>query len=114
MRSHSLLAVYCGLIIAVLSPVSPAAEGALVVINGDPVVPNRETDADTSSNNDRVFSTSQGGIAPSPMFIFPPATPGCSGSHCVQPPVICVGMSCFDPGQINNPVRTLWTQDGIE
>lgn len=37
MRSHSLLAVYCGLIIAVLSPFSFAAEGALAVINGDPV-----------------------------------------------------------------------------
>ena len=36
-RSHSLLAVCCGLIIAMLSPVSPAAEGALAVINGDPV-----------------------------------------------------------------------------
>ena len=37
MRSHSLLAVCCGLIIAVLSPFSLAAEGALVVINGVPV-----------------------------------------------------------------------------
>ena len=37
MRSHFLLAVCCGLIIAMLSPVSLAAEGALAVINGDPV-----------------------------------------------------------------------------
>ena len=37
MRSHSFLAVYCGSIIAVLSSFSLAAEGALVVINGDPV-----------------------------------------------------------------------------
>lgn len=36
-RSHFLLAVCCGLIIAMLSPVSRAAEGALAVINGDPV-----------------------------------------------------------------------------
>ena len=28
--------------------------------------------------------------------------------------VACVGVECFDPGFANDPVRTLWTQDGIE
>jgi type IV pilus assembly protein PilY1 len=30
------------------------------------------------------------------------------------PPIACVGVECFDPGFVNYPVRTLWTQDGIE
>ena len=35
------------------------------------------------------------------------------GQGCNEPPLACVGVECFDPGFANNPVRTLWTQDGI-
>jgi len=27
---------------------------------------------------------------------------------------MCIGVECNPPGFKNNPVRTLWTQDGIE
>lgn len=86
------------------------------VRNGDPVV-----DLDTLDPNDpdaideeRVTELEQGGIAPKPMFLFPsPEDEDCTGQECAPPPIGCVGVECFDPGFANNPVRTLWTQDGI-
>ena len=86
------------------------------VLNGDPVV-----DLDTLDPNDpdaadaaRVTDLEQGGIAPRPMFLFPsPTDPNCQGEECAPAPIGCVGVECFDPGFPNNPVRTLWTQDGI-
>jgi len=84
------------------------------VLNGDPIadlddiVPGEEDDA-------RVEELAQGGIAPSPRFLFPsPDDPDCEGADCAPPPLGCVGVECFDPGFNNFPVRTLWTQDGIE
>ena len=63
----------------------------------------------------RVTELEQGGIAPKPSFLFPsPTDPNCTGEECSPPPIGCVGVECFDPGFANNPVRTLWTQDGIE
>ncbi|MDZ7644009.1 MAG: hypothetical protein U5K76_07200 [Woeseiaceae bacterium] len=48
------------------------------------------------------------------MFLFPsPDDPNCQGEECAPPPIGCVGVECFDPGYANNPVRTLWTQDGV-
>ncbi len=87
------------------------------VVNGDPIVPlgaavhtggNGPTDA-------RVTELAQSGIAPRPVFLFPsPWDPDCEGEKCAPPPVTCIGVECFDPGFRNNPVRTLWTQDGEE
>ena len=54
------------------------------------------------------------GIAPTPAFLFPSGDDDCNGHECAPPPIGCVGVECFDPGFPNNPVRTLWTQDGIE
>ena len=88
------------------------------IVNGDPVV-----DLDSLDPNDpeaaddaRVTELKQGGIAPKPTFLFPsPADPeNCQGDECAPPPVGCVGVECFHPGFTNNPVRTLWTQDGID
>ena len=62
----------------------------------------------------RVTALQQGGIAPTPAFLFPSGDSSCTGSDCAPPPLGCVGVECFDPGFANNPVRTLWTQDGIE
>ena len=63
----------------------------------------------------RVTDLEQGGIAPKPTFFFPsPTDPNCTGEDCSPPPVGCVGVECFDPGFPNFPVRTLWTQDGID
>jgi type IV pilus assembly protein PilY1 len=65
---------------------------------------------------ERVTELEQGGIAPKPTFLFPsPADPAnCEGEECAPPPIGCVGVECFDPGFPNNPVRTLWTQDGVD
>lgn len=85
------------------------------IVNGDPVVNNLDTLADSDADNERVYDLEQGGIAPTPTIIFPsPDDPDCIGAACAPPPIGCVGVECFDPGFVNNPVRTLWTQDGIE
>ncbi len=84
------------------------------VENGDPVVNNLDTLDPADADAERVSELAQGGIAPTPVFLFPsPTDPDCFGADCA-PPVTCVGVECFDPGFANNPVRTLWTQDGIE
>ncbi len=84
------------------------------VANGDPVVDNISTLTASESNDARTTALQQGGIAPTPAFLFPGGDDGCSGADCSPPPIGCVGVECFDPGFANNPVRTLWTQDGIE
>ena len=83
-------------------------------INGDPIVPNIDTLNPLISDDERRTTLQQGGIAPSPTILFPSPDPNCQGDDCKQPPLGCVGVECFDPGFENNPVRTLWTQDGIE
>jgi type IV pilus assembly protein PilY1 len=84
------------------------------VINGDPIVPNIETLSPALSDAARRQTLAQGGIAPSPTFLFPSPDPDCTGEACSPPPIGCVGVECFDPGFENFPVRTLWTQDGVE
>jgi type IV pilus assembly protein PilY1 len=85
------------------------------VENGDPVVNNLDTLAAADADDERMEELAQGGIAPTPTILFPsPDDPTCTGTDCVVPPIGCVGIECFDPGFANNPVRTLWTQDGIE
>jgi type IV pilus assembly protein PilY1 len=84
------------------------------VANGDPVANNLDSMDPNDSNPARVTTLEQGGIAPSPAFLFPGGEDGCTGAACSPPPLGCIGVECFDPGFANNPVRTLWTQDGIE
>ncbi len=89
----------------------------LDIVNGDPVVEQSLGVTLTSEEADeaRVTKLEQGGIAPKPTFFFPsPTDPNCTGDECSPAPVGCVGVECFDPGYENFPVRTLWTQDGIE
>ena len=84
------------------------------VVNGDPIT-NLDNVVAGSEDQLRVQDLAQGGIAPSPRFLFPsPDDPDCTGADCAPPPLGCIGVECFDPGFANNPVRTLWTQDGIE
>jgi len=83
------------------------------VVNGDPIVNNLDSVLDADADNVRVYDLAQGGIAPSPTFLFPSPAPGCVGAACSPPPIMCVGAECSPPGFKNNPVRTLWTQDGI-
>jgi type IV pilus assembly protein PilY1 len=86
------------------------------VINGDPVVNLDTLDplVPEEADDARVTELEQGGIAPKPTFLFPsPDDPDCEGDACSPPPLGCVGVECFDPGFVNNPVRTLWTQDGV-
>lgn len=88
------------------------------VVNGDPVVEDDHgipIDSPEAADDARVKTLEQGGIAVRPTFYFPsPTVQNCTGSDCAPKPVGCVGVECFDPGFPNNPVRTLWTQDGIE
>ncbi len=88
----------------------------VAVSNGDPIVDNLSEVIPGTEDQARVTELAQGGIAPSPRFLFPspddPAT--CTGDECSPPPLGCVGVECFDPGFENFPVRTLWTQDGVE
>ena len=92
----------------------------LGVENGDPVLPYGEAVPNSPEEIDasRVTTLEQGGIAPVPVFLFPSywgENGYCTGSDCPRPePVACVGVECFDPDFRNFPVRTLWTQDGIE
>lgn len=90
------------------------------VSNGDPVIPDLDVlDPNDPDEIDRARYTEldQGGIAVRPMFLFPSplgTEEDCEGADCKPPPVGCVGVECFDPGFENNPVRTLWTQDGVD
>ena len=86
------------------------------VLNGDPVIQLDEDVTPDAEDIDeaRVTKLEQGGIAPQPVFLFPGAPENCTGDECAPPPLACVGVECFDPDFPNNPVRTLWTQDGIE
>ncbi len=86
----------------------------MAVTNGDPIADLDSVVAGTEDQH-RVSDLAQGGIAPSPRFLFPAADdPDCEGAECAPPPIGCIGVECFDPGFANNPVRTLWTQDGID
>jgi type IV pilus assembly protein PilY1 len=85
----------------------------VAVANGDPIT-NLDTIVPGEEDNERVEELAQGGIAPSPAFLFPSPEPNCTGEECSPPPIGCIGVECFDPGFENFPVRTLWTQDGVE
>ena len=85
------------------------------VENGDPVVNNLDTLDPADADDERVTELAQGGIAPSPVFLFPsPEDLDCTGADCAPPPITCIGVECFDPGYDNRPIRTVWTQNGIE
>lgn len=85
------------------------------VENGDPAVNNLDTLDPADADDERMEELAQGGIAPTPTILFPsPDDPSCTGTDCAPPPIGCVGVECFDPGFANAPVRTLWTQDGIQ
>ena len=90
------------------------------VQNGDPVwadgepAPTETTDPEVIDGA-RVVELEQSGIAPAPVFLFPSHwDPDCVGEECKTRPVACVGVECLDPDFDNIPVRTLWTQDGID
>jgi type IV pilus assembly protein PilY1 len=84
------------------------------VLNGDPIMDDLGNIPTGGEDAARRTQLAQGGIAPTPQFLFPSPEENCTGSDCNPPPVGCIGVECFDPGFENNPVRTLWTQDGIE
>ncbi len=87
------------------------------IANGDPVIDYGDpVPADGQEADDaRITQLEQGGIAPQPVLLFPsPWDPNCTGKECAPRPVACVGVECFDAEFTNRPVRTLWTQDGIE
>ncbi len=85
------------------------------ILNGDPIMDDLGNVPTGGEDLARRTQLAQGGIAPSPQFLFPTEDdPDCTGADCAPPPIGCIGVECFDPGFPNFPVRTLWTQDGIE
>ena len=54
------------------------------------------------------------GVAPSPIILFPGPDGDCAGTECRVRPITCIGAECFEPTLDAKPVRTLWTQDGVE
>jgi type IV pilus assembly protein PilY1 len=84
------------------------------ILNGDPIVDDLSAIVPGFEDAERKDQLAQGGIAPAPQFLFPTPDADCQGDACNPPPLGCIGVECFDPGFANNPVRTLWTQDGIE
>jgi type IV pilus assembly protein PilY1 len=85
----------------------------VAVANGDPIA-ERDTIVVGEEDQARFEPLTQGGIAPAPRFIFPSPSADCVGEDCNVQPIVCLGIECFDPGFENSPVRTLWTQGGIE
>lgn len=83
------------------------------VFNGDPIVTNLDDVLPEEADDARREVLAQSGIAPSPTVLFPGSDPDCEGPACSPPPLACVGVECFSPPFNNNPVRTLWTQDGV-
>lgn len=87
------------------------------VLNGDPIVDDETlvTLDPKEADEARGVELVQGGIAPKPFFMFPsPYDPiNCKGEECSPKAIGCVGVECFDPEFGNDPVRTLWTQDGV-
>ena len=84
------------------------------ITNGDPIMDDLGNIPTGDEDDARRTQLAQGGIAPTPQFLFPTPDANCTGADCNPPPLGCIGVECFDPGFVNNPVRTLWTQDGIE
>lgn len=88
------------------------------VVNGDPIVNNLDAIIPGGEDAARRTPLAQGGIAPSPSVLFPSGPTNdsgeCSGSSCNPPPIMCIGVECNQLGFANTPVRTLWSQDGIE
>lgn len=83
------------------------------VVNGDFAINHLDSEVDIDETP--YVEIAQGGIAPTPVVLFPGSPdPNCEGADCTRPPIFCVGTECFESGFPNNPVRTLWTQDGIE
>ena len=83
--------------------------------NGDPVVNNLDAILEGSEDAARRSVLRQVGIAPTPAILFPSPgriMPGCC--MCSARQLRAWGIECFEPGFENNPVRTLWTQDGIQ
>ena len=88
------------------------------IVNGDPVVDLDELDPNDPDeiNAARHMELDQGGIAVRPIFFFPSPldAENCTGTECAPSPIGCVGVECFDPDYRPNPVRTLWTQNGVD
>jgi type IV pilus assembly protein PilY1 len=96
------------------------------VVNGDPPPPQDAEVGDPDlepggpdavpAAEARSRELQQEGIAPELLFVFPsPEDPeNCVGRECSPEPVGCVGLECFRPGFENVPVRTFWTEDGVD
>ncbi len=86
------------------------------VINGDPIVNNLDSVTPAMADAARKSPLPQGGILSTPVVVFPsPDDPStCTGQACSPKPIICFGVDCREDLDRLPPVRTLWTQDGVQ
>jgi type IV pilus assembly protein PilY1 len=74
------------------------------VLDGRPLTNlDGSVDEENLETSDRFEELDQGGIAPTPVFLFPEGRPGS--------PVVCVGLECFDPGFDTGVNRTFWYEN---
>ncbi|HMB73161.1 MAG TPA: PilC/PilY family type IV pilus protein [Gammaproteobacteria bacterium] len=85
------------------------------ILTGAPV---NNLDGEGSDDNLTVsdrFQEFAGSISSEVVFLFPSTDDStdplaqCQGDEC--DPILCVGLQCFPPGFLNNPVRTFWSQE---
>ncbi len=76
---------------------------AVNVTNGGPALIADPTNPDPPPPEDRYEDLNQGGIAPDPVFFFPPDTDG--------KPIICVGVECYEPEVGPGGGTTFWVED---
>ena len=82
------------------------------IFNGAPVNNLDEVGGETLTESDR-YREFEGSIASEVVFLFPsPDDPDtCVGDECTPPPLACMGLFCFPPGFVNNPVMTFWSEE---
>ena len=63
------------------------------IVNGDPIVEDLDSIVSGGEDAARRTDLAQGGIAPSPQFLFPSADDAnCTGDACSPPPLGCIGV----------------------
>ena len=87
----------------------------LNLFNGDPVRNLDGFGAETELTATDRFMELPGSLPGEAVFVFPPADdPDCVGASCAPPPLVCAGLTCLPSGFNNDPVRTYWSQEGVQ
>jgi type IV pilus assembly protein PilY1 len=105
--------------VALANPCEPSLGSnriyALNIFNGAPVNNLDGIGDDLELTLTDRYQEFQGSIASEPVLIFPsPDDPNCVGDQCSPEPLICVDLFCAAAGFTNDPVRTFWSQEGLQ